>query len=85
MAREMEVSNQLKALNKNHDDLRKSYNDVKIRMHDIDINGRAKIELLQKQIAGAPPSQPDPTLESQFKEVKLKYDKLKNAYNVSIC
>ena len=48
MAREMDLSTQLKALTKNHDDLKKSYNDIKIRMHDQDISSRVKIETLQK-------------------------------------
>lgn len=64
MAREVELSTQLKGLNKNHDDLKKSFNEIKIRMHDNDINLRAKIEVLQKQLSGAAPTQADPTLET---------------------
>lgn len=84
MAREVELNTSLKGLTKNHDDLKKSYNEIKIRMHDVDITHRTKISELQKQLPGAAPSQVDPTLETQFKEVRLKYDKLKNAYIVSI-
>lgn len=84
MARENEVSNQLRELTTNHDNLKKSYNDLKIRLHEQDINSRTTIESLQKQLPGAAASaQPNPGLEAQFKELKVKYEKVKYAYIVS--